>query len=161
MALITCPECQKEHSEFADSCPHCGFVKKNKDGKKKEEKKSSGGCLKGIIITILGFILFIFIVGNCSDSGSSNKHDHGGEQGLLALSYAQDHMKKYLKNPSTAEWPGLFDKQYHIKPVNSIRFKINSWVDSKNALGATIRTKYSCVMVKNGSHWEVEDFVYY
>jgi predicted amidophosphoribosyltransferase len=25
MALINCPECNKEISDMAESCPHCGF----------------------------------------------------------------------------------------------------------------------------------------
>lgn len=25
MALITCPECQKEFSVYAEACPHCGY----------------------------------------------------------------------------------------------------------------------------------------
>lgn len=32
MALISCPECGKEISNYADSCPHCGFpIKKEKE----------------------------------------------------------------------------------------------------------------------------------
>ena len=29
MALVKCPECKKEISDSADSCPHCGYKLKN------------------------------------------------------------------------------------------------------------------------------------
>ena len=36
MALIICPECGKEVSTAADSCPHCGYPIKNNKKKKKK-----------------------------------------------------------------------------------------------------------------------------
>ncbi len=31
MALIKCPECQREVSNLAETCPHCGYRLKNLD----------------------------------------------------------------------------------------------------------------------------------
>ena len=43
MALIKCPECGKEVSTAADSCPHCGYpIKSNKQ----VEEKPVGNCPK-------------------------------------------------------------------------------------------------------------------
>ena len=40
MALINCPECGKEVSDKADTCPNCGLaVKKELKNQKEKEKK--------------------------------------------------------------------------------------------------------------------------
>ena len=39
MALIKCPECQKEISEQAKACPHCGYPINSSKSEKKEEVK--------------------------------------------------------------------------------------------------------------------------
>ena len=39
MALINCPECGKEISEHAETCPHCGYSIKDYFEKKKQEEK--------------------------------------------------------------------------------------------------------------------------
>jgi len=76
MALIDCPECSKEVSESAASCPHCGHpigkVQPQYKGppvdcrhcggalkKKKEAKSEAAGCL----ISIIGLALTYFIIG--------------------------------------------------------------------------------------------------
>ncbi len=43
MALITCPECKKEISSYAKSCPHCGFPLNN-----------SNDCLYNVLLTSVG-----------------------------------------------------------------------------------------------------------
>lgn len=60
-----------------------------------------------------------------------------------ALRYAQKKIKEVLKSPSTAEFPNYREKQDHVTGYYP-NFKINSWVDSQNSFGATLRTKYSC-----------------
>lgn len=35
MALITCPECKKEMSSSAPSCPHCGYMQKSFETQKR------------------------------------------------------------------------------------------------------------------------------
>ena len=73
MALIKCTECGKEVSDKAASCPNCGApiniettpkVKpvQGREVKPAKEKKK-GSCLKTILIAIVGFFLFIFIIG--------------------------------------------------------------------------------------------------
>lgn len=65
MALIKCPECGKEISDMANSCPHCGrpiviaqstTQKTNSSSKNATRKKKKGhGCL---VFVIVFFILF-------------------------------------------------------------------------------------------------------
>ena len=46
MALAKCPECDGKVSEYAQSCPHCGFPIASSFGSKKaegeEERKNEG-----------------------------------------------------------------------------------------------------------------------
>lgn len=57
MALITCPECKKEISDQAKSCPHCGYkLPKTKKTLSTHQKK------KGVIV-IIGVLLALAIVG--------------------------------------------------------------------------------------------------
>lgn len=59
MALIKCPECNKEISDTVESCIHCGYkiTKLEVYNKSKEEKiETKGkGCLILIIVTIIIF----------------------------------------------------------------------------------------------------------
>lgn len=56
MALTSCPECQKEVSDSAAQCPHCGF---NLANRRQDEQRSKN--LRGLVT--LGFIAFIGIAG--------------------------------------------------------------------------------------------------
>lgn len=57
MALIHCPECGKEVSDKAGSCPNCGHPI---NGEKPQEKKPS--LKTGSIIGLIGGASFIFII---------------------------------------------------------------------------------------------------
>ncbi len=73
MALITCPECGKEISNTAESCPHCGYILKKDTQPRtqstslndKEANPVLGAILiaGGIFILIFGLIAFGFIFG--------------------------------------------------------------------------------------------------
>ena len=68
MTLIKCPECNKEISDKASSCPHCGYPlpKKEEKNKPKETKKrfsSKEYKLWGFILAICcSLILLIFLL---------------------------------------------------------------------------------------------------
>ena len=68
MALINCPECQKEISNKAKTCPHCGcpIERESKKENKKESKKrfsSKEYKMTGIILSIpCSLILLIFLL---------------------------------------------------------------------------------------------------
>lgn len=69
MALITCPECGKEISDSAKSCPNCGYENLKADDKPKprrtelsEVQKNIGAGILYIIIGIIGLIGGIFLV---------------------------------------------------------------------------------------------------
>lgn len=67
MALIKCPECGKEISDAAESCPNCGYPIKGQQqigdsdglGKGQETKK-----LKTVLFIVVGIILVVIVYGN-------------------------------------------------------------------------------------------------
>jgi hypothetical protein len=73
MALIKCPECQKEISDSAPSCPSCGYVLKGKveSSAKPEKPKKKRGCLTVVIIILL-FLVVAGIMGNDSKDKSAS-----------------------------------------------------------------------------------------
>lgn len=121
------------------------------------------------------FAIIIIIVITCVGSSSDEprtgtktneeaenqkpKVDH--QSMFLAYSYASDHVKKNLKSPSTAKFPRTFEKAGHIIDNGNNLYIINSWVDSQNSYGATIRTKFLCKVFMNDSIYVIEEFYFY
>ncbi len=72
MALVNCPECQKEISDTVKKCPQCGFKqnKQNKKDKKEKTKKKSKiiefikKYKKQIIIGIIALLVILLAI-NC------------------------------------------------------------------------------------------------
>lgn len=68
MALIKCPECGKEISDAAESCPNCGYPIKGQQqigdsdglGKGQETKK-----LKTVLFIVVGIILVVIVYQTC------------------------------------------------------------------------------------------------
>lgn len=60
MALVDCRECQKEISDQAAACPHCGAPVKNLQRQQTVNKKS--GFLRWTFRVFLGFIGLSFIL---------------------------------------------------------------------------------------------------
>lgn len=61
MSLIQCPECKKEISDKALTCPNCGYTLKPQQVK---ETKKNIGCLTRLVIYFFGFIIIIVIIQN-------------------------------------------------------------------------------------------------
>lgn len=164
MSLIKCPECKKEVSDSAESCPHCGYgIKPKPEVKKEEPKKSGPGCFTILIWTVL-IIIGILVIGNIYNSYRNNGTQYSSSttnDDIKAYRLSKEAVIKRLKAPGTAEFPGIIESKDHYKEVSYGRFEINSWVDSQNSFGAMIRQNYSCTMVKSGGSWSTEDLEFY
>jgi len=85
MGMIKCPECGKEISDMAQSCPNCGrpLYQQNQQNQKNTQnmvnsprvKKKSNGCLIAVLCSI-GIIVLIGIV-----AGTSGKKTDNSENG--------------------------------------------------------------------------------
>lgn len=154
MALINCPECGKQVSDSAPSCPHCGYVLTQQVDdepeyvfpKKKRKKISSLGW--AVIIIII--VLIIGFLKDCGgDSSDSNKTKYNGPED--AYLEAQSFVEKHLKSPSTADFPYYNRIKDNVKYLGTNKYKIDSYVDSQNSFGATIRTNFSCTIIFIGN----------
>ena len=153
MDSSVCPKCNHNLENQAKFCSNCGYPLKKKG-------KNSPSCL-GWILIFSGIFLLMFLFGNNKqDKGKKPTSPHVSTR--LAYNMSKDFVRKNLKSPSTAKFPGLFESEDHVKYIGSGKYKIISWVDSQNSFGATIRTKYSCTMIDKGNNtWGIEDLVFY
>ena len=78
MALIKCPECGKEVSSGAASCPNCGHPISGQTLLVKKEKKK-GSCLGRIV----GFIVFFILVGVGIGALSDGESDYPKKVGTI------------------------------------------------------------------------------
>ena len=69
MALIKCPECGKEISDNAVSCPNCGypFAKETSKNLKSFDNKRTRMCIVIFSCVIVPIIGIIFILGNSKE----------------------------------------------------------------------------------------------
>lgn len=161
MALINCPECKKEISDQAKSCPQCGFEpidSKTVHTEVKKTKSAADGFKSLAIAFGIIFILF-YLVRSCDDEKSNSSNSSYTPNKFLAYTYAEDFVKQKLKSPSTAEFPGTLEKADHITELGNKKYRITSWVDSQNSFGATIRTKFSCVIEFEGNKVSCEKLI--
>lgn len=60
MALIKCPECGKEISSTALTCPNCGYSNNHNDGRKIEEKSNFISTMK-LTLGLVSIAVFIVV----------------------------------------------------------------------------------------------------
>jgi hypothetical protein len=80
-----------------------------------------------------------------------NASDHSS----MAYTMAKEFVKKTLKAPATAQWPGMLDDRGEIQRLDQTTYSVKSWVDSQNSFGALIRTNYVVILREEGSDWRL------
>jgi hypothetical protein len=105
------------------------------------------------LLTVIVFIFFAFGSGN-SDGSSSSEHSK-----MVAYNYAEDYIEQTLKSPSTAKFPGIFQKKKHTTSLGDGKYRISSWVDSQNVFGAKIRSRWSCEITFVDGNVKVENII--
>lgn len=118
------------------------------------DTKSAGkgrNVWKVLLFIFLGFIAITFLASLIG--GDSNSTTERGRQIVEGTSdfdiyvKAQEVVEKTLNSPSTAEFPPTMEANVE-RRADSV-YKVNSYVDSENALGATVRTDWIAVFKLN------------
>lgn len=78
---------------------------------------------------------------------------------FVAMSVCERRVKSSLKSPSSADFAGIWDgvepRMYKKDKSGYYHFVLDSWVDSQNSFGATVRTKFVCrVKTIDGDEWD-------
>ncbi|NQT78011.1 MAG: zinc ribbon domain-containing protein [Bacteroidetes bacterium] len=160
MALVNCPECGKQVSDSAPTCPHCGYQLIDDEPVKYAQPKKFKLSFRGKVGIILGIVIVIIMINYCGDDSSGGGNKTKYYDGLDAYLEAQSFVKKHLKSPSTADFPYYNKVENNVKYLGTNKYKIESWVDSQNSFGATIRTKFSCTIIFVGDKVRCEELVF-
>ena len=95
MALIKCPECGKQMSDMASSCPNCGYTKNiNQNNSKKSKPNNSKGKfnIKYLIIIVVLLVGGYMLYSKPSQSGDIQPNTNGN--------YEFNQNGKYFEFPS-------------------------------------------------------------
>jgi hypothetical protein len=159
MALAKCRECGKQVSSEASKCPHCGI---------------SNPCpeLATGIVCLIAFAIvgFWFFSGECRDSSdmkpASSKAvtyapSRPSHSTLDAWISTQQFVEAKLLSPSAAKWPWVHSDDV-AEHLGNGRYMVISYVDSENAFGARIRTRFNCIVQHiNDDEWRLENLTFY
>lgn len=131
MALKKCKECDKSVSTKAKACPNCGY-----DMTESEASKKAKGCL--------GLIILCALVGWWASTWELPEAQPWNETNNWSAAYTmmEGYVEDRLVSPGTAEFPGVFDGMKDHITKNGTTYTINSWVDSQNRMGGTVRTYF-------------------
>jgi len=88
MALITCRECQKEVSDQAPRCPHCGAPV---EGRPKKGSAMKVVAILGVVV--VGFLTFGAVVGGSPEGQAMTKDRR-------AIDYCWEEQKRKSLDPS-------------------------------------------------------------
>lgn len=152
-----CPKCQNTVDVKNKYCHHCGEdlsqrreVSTTRNSSRNTKNSDIPSIGNKTLLWILAIAL-IFGIRLCRKN-QNNSSDYGVQQNdsrqeaLLAYEFAKTYVKNNLKSPSTASFPGTFERIKHIEEIGVGTYRILSWVDSQNAFGAILRTNFSCVV---------------
>ena len=96
--------------------------------------------------------LLVFGLSACSDDQTPAEKRGSDVHGAWA--YMQLFVEKHLKSPKSADFP--FGGYRHVTPLGSGRYKVQSYVDAKNAFGVEIRTNFEGVIKRIDGGWKLE-----
>jgi hypothetical protein len=163
MALIACPECKRKVSESAASCPKCGWKVTPEYLAQHRRERARAKKLEAIVgAALVGLFLIGAIVGPNAKTSSRSRSAAPAEakpkrrgDPISAFVMSQEFVKRALKSPSTADFP-WFDRSF-VSKLGEGRYHVSAYVDAKNAFGAELRSRYTCVVTTDdGDSWSLE-----
>ena len=124
MALIACPECEKQMSDTAESCPDCGYkltpeivesIKKDETEKAEKEKQQqeaiNKGCLiGGLIVLGIGILIgIIFVIAeNNAERSAQRAREESDERIRQSVAERSKPKKEELEPLAHDDWVGTW-----------------------------------------------------
>ncbi|MEA3347749.1 MAG: hypothetical protein U9Q39_01675 [Pseudomonadota bacterium] len=115
------------------------------------------------LLLVLGLIWLLSSIFSCGDNDSSGYKTRTVSESsrrIEAFVMSHDYVKRYIKSPSSAEFPVAGDS--HTVKTGAGNYLTKSYVDSQNSLGAMIRTNYYCELEYNeeADGWKIITLVF-
>lgn len=105
MALIKCPECSKQMSDKAESCPHCGYSLEKKESSNKTlntfKLKWDNKYLLVILVVLVGGYFLFFNNNKQSESGTQTGNPTSELQPNANGNYEFNQNGKYFEFPTS------------------------------------------------------------
>lgn len=155
--MSQCDFCGEPKEFFETYCPSCGG------------KDSATYTIKNVLV-LVGLVLLVSIISDSSTESSPGKKlpieqertekktIHFSEKDNKSMAYymCEQWVKKRLKSPKTADFPGVFDGKFDNTYKEGAEYQIWSYVDSENSFGATLRTGFTCITKQTSEDdWEL------
>ena len=191
MSLIKCPECGKDMSDKAPSCPSCGCpidvviaerqrIKKEAEIKKQQEEIEAAigmkykkqvlaffGVLAAIIIAIAGYSITKapprYDATDIIKEAEEKRHKAEFEKEYQAND-AYYTATQFIKTRLKSPSAAEFPKpkEATIQLLEDCAtYKIFGYVDSQNSYGAMLRVNWYAKLILNGKQWQLLDMKIY
>jgi len=150
MALITCPECKKQISDTADSCPNCGYhltpdnvaeIRRKEEQAQKNDRVLANGvsiAIFSVVIIVSTFVLITSLTSHSRKPKTSTTPISSGQERRIAGSH----------------WLGCADREYFEKVAQYASQGDNQAY--RQAVAAGILTG-ECTMFKDGEDVYITD----
>jgi hypothetical protein len=191
MSLIKCPECGKDMSDKAPSCPSCGCpidvviaerqrIKKEAEIKKQQEEteKAVGKKYKRQVLSFFGLLAAIVIViAGYSIINAPPRYD---ATDILKEAEEKRHKAEFEKEyqANDAYYTATQFIKKRLKSPSTAEFpnpkyariqlledgatyKIYGYVDSQNSYGAMLRVNWYAKLIRSGQEWRLLDMKIY
>lgn len=121
MALIQCPECNKEISDSTNTCPHCGFKLKSK----RDNKKWLIPVIVGVVIVVVALVVTVIAL-------SAKKDAQSAETNVPAVTEEQQSTVKVVLRDNDK-----FQETLEKKSEKSIQAMTDRYIAMSKEIGGT------------------------
>lgn len=130
----------------------------------------AGGCTKGCLVVVLGFIGLCALgtIAQQMKSPEERAKDAAAQEELHtevgAHSAAEAFVTESLKSPASAKFPSIVHWSITRSKKDKAEWLVSSYVDSQNSFGADLRTTFVVILRHKGgdprdrSNWEILSF---